>query len=29
MGWYNTEEEARQAVIINLEKLKAQPIVSE
>jgi group I intron endonuclease len=29
MGWYNTEEEARQAVIINLEKLKVQPIVSE
>ena len=29
MGWYNTEEEAKQAVIINLEKLKSQPIVSE
>jgi group I intron endonuclease len=28
IGWYNTEEEAKQAVIINLEKLKAQQIVS-
>ena len=28
IGYYNTEEEAKQAVIINLEKLKAQQIVS-
>ncbi len=28
IGWYNTEEEAKQAVIINLEKLRAKPIVS-
>ena len=28
IGYYNTEEEAKQAVIINLEKLKAQEIVS-
>jgi len=28
IGYYNTEEEAKQAVVINLEKLKAQQIVS-
>ena len=28
IGYYNTEEEAKQAVIINLEKLRAKPIVS-
>lgn len=29
IGFYNTEEEAKQAVIINLEKLKDKPIFSE
>jgi group I intron endonuclease len=29
IGWYNTEEEAKQAVIINLKKLKVQQIVLE
>jgi group I intron endonuclease len=29
IGWYNTEEEAKQAVLINLEKFKEQQIVSE
>jgi hypothetical protein len=28
IGYYDTEEEAKQAVIINLEKLRAKPIVS-
>jgi group I intron endonuclease len=29
IGWYNTEEEAKQAVIINLEKMKEQTVISQ
>lgn len=29
IGYYNTEEEAKQAVIINLEKLRTETIVSQ
>ena len=28
VGWYNTEEEAKQSVVINLEKLKAEQTLS-